>query len=72
MDSEGDFVYVLRPRKENLSDRLLCQIRVVDNVKIVTIRSTYLVQNLNHYALELILIDPLGKRLQDVVRLGEV
>ena len=53
-------MFSLRPRREKYPDRLLCEVKVVDNTKIVTIRSTYKVENLTLYPMELMLVDNLG------------
>lgn len=60
VDREGEFVFSLRPRLQKYPDRLLCEVKVVDNTKIVTIRSTYKVENLTLYPLELMLVDDSG------------
>lgn len=60
VDREGEYVFSLRPRRDKYPDRLLCEVKVVDNTKIVTIRSTYKVENLTLYPMELMLVDNLG------------
>ncbi|KAG2072635.1 DUF1162-domain-containing protein [Suillus decipiens] len=60
VDREGEFTFSLRPRMEKYADRLLCAVSVEDNVKIVTLRSTYLVENQTFYPLELTLVDHTG------------
>ncbi|KAF4623901.1 hypothetical protein D9613_001806 [Agrocybe pediades] len=60
VDREGEFVYSLRPRTEQYPSRLLCEVTVVDNTKIVTIRSTYKIENLTLYPLEVMLVDDSG------------
>jgi len=60
VDREGEFVFTLRPRTEKHSNRLLCEVKVVDNVKVVTIRSTYKVENQTLYPLEITLVDEHG------------
>ncbi|KAH7930968.1 vacuolar protein sorting-associated protein 13 [Leucogyrophana mollusca] len=60
VDREGEFTFSLRPRMEKYTDRLLCSVVVQDNVKIVTLRSTYLVENQTFYPLELMLVDHTG------------
>lgn len=73
LDREGEFTFVLRPRKSTVSDRLLVEIRVKDNIKIVTIRSTYLVQNRTLYPLELVMVDrTTGKPVQAVQKIGAI
>ena len=60
VDREGEFVYSLRPRIEKYPSRLLCEVKVVDNTKIVSIRSTYKIENLTLYPLDLMLVDDAG------------
>ncbi|TFK41159.1 vacuolar protein sorting-associated protein vps13 [Crucibulum laeve] len=60
VDREGEFVFSLRPRTEKYPSRLLCEVKVVDNTKIVTIRSTYKIENMTLYPLELMLVDDSG------------
>ncbi|CAE6488407.1 unnamed protein product [Rhizoctonia solani] len=61
VDREGEFVYGLRPVLDKVMDRLLCEITVRDNVKIITLRSTYNVENLTSYTMELVLVDASNK-----------
>ncbi|KAF8873711.1 vacuolar protein sorting-associated protein 13 [Gymnopilus junonius] len=51
----------LAARTEKYPSRLLCEIKVIDNTKIVTIRSTYKVENLTLYPIELMLVDDSGR-----------
>lgn len=60
VDREGEYVFSLRPRTERYPSRLLCEVKVVDMVKVVTIRSTYKVENHTLYPLELTLVDDTG------------
>lgn len=62
-------MFTLRPRTEKYPARLLCEVKVVDNVKIVTIRSTYLVENLTLYPLELMLVDEHGQPTYSLERI---
>ncbi|KAG6900136.1 hypothetical protein C0993_002481 [Termitomyces sp. T159_Od127] len=59
VDCEGEFVFSLRPRTKH-SNRLLCEVKVVDNVKVITIRSTYQIENQTLYPLELTVVDDAG------------
>ncbi|WFD07777.1 Vacuolar protein sorting-associated protein 13 [Malassezia vespertilionis] len=45
VDREGEFVLALRPKLERVSHRLLCEIRLENNVKIITFRSTFSLVN---------------------------
>lgn len=70
MDREGEFTFSLRPRMEKYTDRLLCAVSVQDNVKIVTLRSTYLVENQTFYPLELMLVDHTGHPVYSLEKIG--
>ncbi|KAK0465028.1 vacuolar protein sorting-associated protein 13 [Desarmillaria tabescens] len=61
VDREGEFTFPLKPRTEKLVNRLLCEVKVIDNVKIVTIRSTYKIENHTLYPLEVSLVDDRGQ-----------
>jgi len=69
VDREGEFVYSLRPRTQKYSSRLLCEVKVVDNTKIVTIRSTYKLENLTLYPIELMLVDESGHPVYSVEKI---
>lgn len=71
VDKEGEFTFSLRPRMEKYADRLLCAVTVEDNVKIVTLRSTYLVVNLTFYPLELMLVDHTGHPVYSLEKIGQ-
>lgn len=70
VDREGEFTFSLRPRTEMYSNRLLCEVKVQDNVKIVTIRSTYKVENQTLYPLELTLVDDNGHPVYSLEKIG--
>lgn len=57
VDRAGEHIFSLRPRLEKYVDRLACEIKVEDNVKVVTLRSTYKIENSTLYPVELLLID---------------
>ncbi|KAH7345058.1 hypothetical protein B0J17DRAFT_763771 [Rhizoctonia solani] len=69
VDREGEFVYGLRPVLDKVMDRLLCEITVKDNVKIITLRSTYNVENLTSYTMELVLVDSSNKPAYSVQKI---
>lgn len=60
VDREGEYVFALRPRTEKYPTRVLLDVKVVENTKVITIRSTYKVENLTLYPLELMLVDEQG------------
>ncbi|TFK30442.1 vacuolar protein sorting-associated protein vps13 [Coprinopsis marcescibilis] len=69
VEREGEYVFSLRPRSEKFPTRVLFEVKVVDNTKIVTIRSTYKVENLTLYPLELMLVDEQGHPVNSVERI---
>lgn len=73
VDREGEYTFSLRPQTEKYSNRLLCEVKVEDNVKVVTIRSTYKVENQTLYPLELTLVDDTGHPVYSLekIRPGE-
>lgn len=70
VEREGEYLFSLRPRTDKFAHRLLCEIKVQDNVKIVTLRSAYKVENLTLYPLELILVDERGQPVHSVEKIG--
>lgn len=70
VDKEGQYTYILRPRLDKILHRMLCDIVVENNVKIVTLRSTYNVFNDCLYPMELILVDTNNKPAQPAQKIG--
>ena len=70
VDREGEYTYSLRPKTQKIATRLLCEITVKGNVKIVTLRSTFKVQNSSLYPLELMLLDNAGHPAYAVEKIG--
>ncbi|KAF7310912.1 hypothetical protein HMN09_00634500 [Mycena chlorophos] len=70
VDREGEYIFTLRSRTERNSHRLLVEVKVVDTVKIVTLRSTYKVENLTLYPIELTLVDDNGHPVQSLEKIA--
>ncbi|KAL6309957.1 vacuolar protein sorting-associated protein 13 [Sparassis latifolia] len=70
VDREGEYTFSLRPRIEKYNHRLLCEVKVQDNVKLVTFRSTYKVENETLYPLELTLVDDAGQPVYSVEKIA--
>ena len=70
VDRVGVYTFSLRPRTEKYAHRLLCEISVEDNVKVVTLRSTYLVENKTLYPLEVTLVDASGQPIHSLEKIG--
>lgn len=71
MDREGEFSFTLRPKTEKYLHRVLCEVSVQDNVKVVTLRSTYKVENLTLYPLEITLVDEAGRPVHSLEKIGK-
>jgi vacuolar protein sorting-associated protein 13A/C len=70
VDREGEYTFSLRPRIEKYPNRLLCEVKVQDNVKVVTFRSTYKIENHTLYPLELTLVDNAGHPVYSLEKIG--
>ncbi|TCD71537.1 hypothetical protein EIP91_008918 [Steccherinum ochraceum] len=70
VDRVGIYTFSLRPRTEKYAHRLLCEVSVQDNVKIVTLRSTYLVENKTLYPLEITLVDASGQPVHSLEKIA--
>lgn len=71
MDREGEYIYTLRPKSQKVSARLLCEVSLKGHVKVVTLRSTFRVQNSTLYPLELMLLDYNGQPASVVEKIGK-
>lgn len=71
VDREGEYTFSLRPRTEKYAHRLVCEVKVQGNVKLVVLRSTYKVENHTLYPLELTLVDETGQPVYAVEKIGE-
>ncbi|KAF8622462.1 hypothetical protein AX15_006983 [Amanita polypyramis BW_CC] len=70
VDREGEYTFLLRPRTSKHLNRLLCEVKVVDSVKVVTLRSTYKIENNTLFPLELMLVNDQGQPLHSVEKLA--
>jgi vacuolar protein sorting-associated protein 13A/C len=70
VDRAGESIFSLRPRLEQYVDRLACEVTVEDNVKVVTLRSTYKIENSTLYPVELLLIDENNHPVGSVQKIG--
>ncbi|CAK5280530.1 unnamed protein product [Mycena citricolor] len=70
VDKEGEYIFSLRPRTEKFPNRLLVEVKVQDTVKVVTFRSTYKIENLTLYPIEITLVDNAGHPTQSLEKLA--
>ncbi len=71
VDIEGEVGYTLRPKLQKVAHRLVCDVRLKDSVKVVTLRSTFKVENKTHLPMELVIVDETGKPTDRVYKLRE-
>ncbi|KAH8555467.1 hypothetical protein BGW37DRAFT_419803 [Umbelopsis sp. PMI_123] len=60
VDHEGEHIYVLRPKIDDVSHRLVVDIKLVDNVKVVTLRSAMVVENRTLLPVDVVMVDGRG------------
>ena len=70
VEREGERVYALRPKLDKVTHRLICEVSLEDNVKIVTLRSTFKVENLTLVPAEMVVVDDKGSKASDVFKIG--
>lgn len=71
VNREGQFIYSLRPRPKTGSNKVMCEIMAKDNIKIVTLRSTYNITNQTFYPLEIALVDDSGHLISQAEKIGQ-
>jgi hypothetical protein len=71
VDREGEHIYALRPKVDKVTHRLLCDVKLVENVKVVTFRSTLLIENCSLVNAEMVVVDENGKRASQIYKIRE-
>ncbi|GAA5859573.1 hypothetical protein JCM8547_006147 [Rhodosporidiobolus lusitaniae] len=69
VDREGEHVHALRPKIEKVMHRLLCDVKLINNVKVVTFRSTFLVENKSLVNAEMVIVDEHGKKASQIYKI---
>lgn len=69
VDREGEHLLNLRPRIDKITHQLMCDIELVDNIKIITIRSTLQVDNQTSLPIEMVVVDAHGKASGGVMKI---
>lgn len=71
LNREGEFIYSLKPKKDNISHRLMVDVKLdSDNVKYVTLRSPLLVENHTQIPVELGVYDAPTETLQKIEKIA--
>ncbi|KAL1410608.1 Vacuolar protein sorting-associated protein 13 [Vanrija albida] len=69
VDRAGEHVLNLRPKIDKVTHQLMCEIKLENNIKIITIRSTLNVENQTSLPVEMIVVDAHGKASGNVMRI---
>ena len=72
VDRQGTKNYILRPSVNGVTHRLVCEVRLKDNVKIVTFRSSTLIENGTKVGVEIKMINGNGQQTGNLVHLGKL
>ncbi|KAI3625696.1 hypothetical protein CBS9595_001057 [Malassezia furfur] len=70
VDREGESVMTLRPKLNRTSYRLLCDIKLENNIKVITFRSTFRVDNQALIPIEIGVLDEDGALSDTVLRIA--
>ncbi|WVQ62160.1 uncharacterized protein L199_000298 [Kwoniella botswanensis] len=69
VDREGDHILTLRPRLDKVSHQITCEIKLENNIKVITFRSTLNVDNQTSLPIEMIVVDSHGKASSGAMRI---
>ncbi|KAG0213348.1 hypothetical protein BGX28_004686 [Mortierella sp. GBA30] len=70
VEREGRYLYVLRPKLNKVSHRVAVDIRIKNNVKVVTFSSALLVENSTSLPIEVVVADERGKHLSSAQKIA--
>lgn len=68
VDSQGEHTYSLRPRINDVQHRIVFEVKLVDSVKVVTMRSAMVIENRTLLPIDIAILDSTGHRLDGPVR----
>ncbi|CAG8536787.1 2817_t:CDS:10, partial [Racocetra persica] len=70
VDREGENSYILRPKLNEIYHRLVVDVKLEDNIKVVTFRSALVVENRTNLTVELLVVDNSGNHVSKVYQIG--
>ncbi|CAG8516340.1 7059_t:CDS:10 [Ambispora leptoticha] len=70
VDREGETLYILRPKLNKVSHRLVCDIKLKENIKYVTFRSTLVIENRTFLTVEMMVVDSQGQNVSKVYQIA--
>ncbi|CEH13766.1 Vacuolar protein sorting-associated protein [Ceraceosorus bombacis] len=68
VDREGESLITLHPKVEKVAHRMLCDVKLVDNVKVVTFRSSFNIENRTMVPVEFVVLGSDGEPTQNGIR----
>lgn len=68
VDREGEFIHTLRPKVDKVTHRIVCDVKLRDNVKIITLRSSFKVENSTMVPVEMMIVPAGGQMEQAKIR----
>lgn len=72
VDREGEYILNLRPKLDKVAHRILCEVRLQDNVKIITFRSSFNVENRTLVPVEMVILDHEGNLTTNIRKIGKL
>ncbi|EXX73461.1 Vps13p [Rhizophagus irregularis DAOM 197198w] len=70
VDREGETMYILRPKVNKISHRLVIDVKLKDNIKVVTFRSVLVIENRTLLTIEMLIVDEHGKNVGKVYQIA--
>ncbi|PWN54382.1 hypothetical protein IE53DRAFT_157097 [Violaceomyces palustris] len=70
VDREGESILNLRPKLDKVAHRVLCDVRLQNNVKIITFRSSFKVENRTLVPVEMVILDAEGQLTNNIRKIA--
>ncbi len=70
VDREAETLYILRPKVHGITHRLVVDVKLKDNIKVVTFRSVLVIENRTLLTVEMLIVDKQGKDVK-VYQIGK-
>lgn len=68
VDREGQFIHNLRPKIDKVAHRMICDVKLSDNVKIITLCSTLKIENSTMVPIEMLILDAGSVSNEGIIR----
>lgn len=70
VDREGEYMLTLRPKLDKVAHRVQYEVKLHNNVKYITFRSSFKIENKTLIPIEMVILDDEGKLTDQVRRIG--